>query len=245
MIQVMLVEDEAVIRGGLRKLIEEVFVGFKVSAEAETGKEALTLLKSVIPDLIITDIRMKDMDGLAMIERIREQNIEIPIVILSGYSDFEYAKRALRNRVEDYLLKPIDRGELALCLEKLRSRIRVTTDMKANLDLTDPIEERAVIRRVKELVQSRLHQEVSLQYIAEQVGMNSQYLSGLFKQETGQNFVDYVTASRMNKAKKLLKETNLKIYEIAGLSGYVNAKHFMTVFKQGVGVTPSEYREGM
>src|SRR5690606_14366112 len=99
-----------------------------------------------------------------------------------------------------------------------------------------------VIRKVKELIHGNLHQDVSLQYVADHVNMNYQYLSVLFKSETNKNFSDYVKEARINKAKQLLKTTNLKIYEVSQLCGYASSKHFMTVFKQSVDITPTEYR---
>lgn len=84
MYKVLLVEDERIIREGLKTLIEKVTTGFCVVAEAEDGKEALHYLRTDMPDLIITDIRMREIDGLAMIGKIREMYEELPIVIISG-----------------------------------------------------------------------------------------------------------------------------------------------------------------
>jgi len=89
----------------------------------------------------------------------------------------------------------------------------------------------------------RLHQDISLQYLADQVNLNHRYLSVLFKTETGQNLSDFVMQCRMDKAKELLRGTQLKVQDISRLAGYPNAKYFMTVFKQLVGVTPTEYRD--
>ena len=251
MLKVMIVEDEAAIRKGLKSLVEEVIGGFTVVAEAGDGKEALQIIERVLPDLLVTDIRMGQMNGIEMIKRIRDNHPELPIVIISGYADFEYAKQALKYRVTDYILKPVDRVELAQILKRLKKEIddvKVEKKQKAainqNIDVINAgREERQIIRKVKELVNEKLGDELSLQYIADQVHLNHQYLSYLFKTETGCNFSDYVTNARMENAKKLLKETSLKIYEVANMCGYSNSKHFMLVFKQLVGITPTEYRE--
>src|SRR3712207_3645012 len=118
MYKVLVVEDEAVIRGGLKKMIEEVVGGFLVAAQASKGKIALEQLAVWLPDLLVTDIRMSEMNGLDLIKRVREQYPDLPILIISGYNDFEYAKQALRYGVAEYLLKPIDRLELAQFLDK-------------------------------------------------------------------------------------------------------------------------------
>ncbi|TBL77483.1 response regulator [Paenibacillus thalictri] len=248
MYKVLLVEDEDLIRQGLKKLIEDVIGGFTVAQEAKNGREALESLKRSLPDLIITDIRMKEMNGLEMIEQMRHSFPDVPVLVISGYGDFEYAKKALRFKVEDYLLKPVDRIELSQYLTGLKERLdgrKPGAPHHPSAPQSGGIEEneRKIIRKVKEMIHAHLDQDISLQFIAGNVHMNHQYLSSLFKLETGQNFVDYVIQCRMERAKQLLRETNLKIYEIAKLSGYDNAKYFMTVFKQLIGVTPSDYRE--
>lgn len=244
MYKVILVEDEAIIRNGLRQLVEQVIGGYRVIGEAENGRSALDALKGAMPDLLITDIRMNEMNGIEMIKRIRDGYPDLYIMIVSGYADFEYAKQAMKYGITDYLLKPIDRVELAQALDNFRrKRKHLGTEQVSGAEEEDIRNGRQLIRKVKELVLERLDQEISLQYMADQVHLNHQYLSVLFKSETGQTFTDYVTHSRMNKAKQLLKDTNLKIYEVAKLSGYLSSKHFMAVFKDVVGSTPSQYRE--
>jgi YesN/AraC family two-component response regulator len=243
--KVFLVEDEAIIRGGLKQLIEGVIGGYQVIGEAENGKAALEALKTVRPDLLITDIRMNEMNGLEMIKRLRAQYPDLYILILSGYADFEYAKQAIKFGISDYLLKPIDRVELMQALDSYKRKAAPKAEAAAAAAEDEETSRgRQLIRRVKELIADRLDREISLQSVAEQVHLNHEYLSVLFKNETGQHFSDYVTLCRMNKAKQLLRDTNLKIYEVAALSGYVSAKHFMAVFKDAAGVTPTQYRDG-
>jgi YesN/AraC family two-component response regulator len=246
MYKIMLVEDEDIIRSGLKHLIGEVIGGFRVVAEAKDGLEALELLKLQLPDLLITDIRMNQMGGVELIEHVRVQFPDLAVLIISGYNDFAYAKKAIQYRVEDYLLKPVNRVELAHCLSKLK-RILDAAGQNGSEGADglgrDEGSDNQIIRKVKELIRNNLEQDLSLQLIADKIHMNRQYISTLFKLETGKNFTDYVIQSRMEKAKRLLKSTRLKIYEIAKMSGYDNTKYFMTVFKQMEGITPSEYRE--
>jgi two-component system response regulator YesN len=240
--KIMIAEDEEQIRAGLKKTIEVVIGGFKIVAEAANGKEALEQLNAANPDILITDIRMPEMNGLEMIRRVRSNFPNLYIIIVSGYSDFEYAKQAIKFQVAEYLLKPVNRVELAEVLQRIKNQLDGNLNVQES-ELTDEIREgRHAIRKVKDIVQQNLAEDISLQRIAEQVGLTPHYVSGLFKTVTGQNYSDYVTDSRMNKAKQLLKDTSLKIHEIANLTGYVSAKHFMNVFKQRVGTTPSDYR---
>jgi two-component system, response regulator YesN len=118
--KVLLVDDEMFVRKGLLNLIDWEAQGYVVAAEADNGEEALRLIPTVQPDLVITDIRMPVLDGLELIRAVSEQGGYQPaFIIISGYHDFKYAQQALRYGVHDYILKPIDEEELEQTLSKL------------------------------------------------------------------------------------------------------------------------------
>ena len=102
--------------------------------------------------------------------------------------------------------------------------------------------EAAPILRIKDYVQRHLS-TISLLKAADHMQMNPAYLSRYFKEKTGENFVDYCKSVKMEKAKALLRETNMKIYEIASELGYTNTQHFSVTFRESEGVTPLEYRQ--
>lgn len=102
----------------------------------------------------------------------------------------------------------------------------------------------AVIEKAKRLIEDSFASDIGLQELAEQLELSPYWLSSLFKKETGQNFLDYVTGLRMAKAKELLRGTTMKIYEIAEAVGYKDLQHFGKLFKKRTGVTPKEYRYG-
>lgn len=255
MYKLVVAEDETVIRQGIVNLIGQVSSSFHVVKEASHGKEVLEYFSSEMPDALLTDIRMREMDGLTLIGRLREKYADLPIVILSGYGDFEYAQRALRYGVLDYLLKPIDRSALVAALDKVREQLDRSRGLSAaaandssqayedeNGDVENG-EGRRLIRKVKKYIQTHPEGDLRLQTLADYISLNAAYLSQLFKQETGLNLSDYITDTRMERAKYLLTTTDLKIYDVARLSGYQSPKHFMLVFKQQCGVTPGAYRE--
>ena len=109
---VVAAEDEELLLGNLVKKIEQTGLGFRVIGTALTGSQAYDIVKEKNPDLLITDIRMPVMDGLQLIEKVRNHYPLTRFIITSGYSDFDYAKSAIRLRVSEYLLKPVEPDEL-------------------------------------------------------------------------------------------------------------------------------------
>ena len=123
MYRVIIVDDEPVIRRGLRETIEWDALGLEVAGEAADGQEALKLIREIRPEILITDIRMPEMDGLELIREVKKLDFNVKITILSGYSDYDYLKAAIRLGVDNYLLKPIDNDELISNLKNAVSEI--------------------------------------------------------------------------------------------------------------------------
>lgn len=113
-------DDEPFILQGIKMLIDWEQEGFEIAGMAANGKEAIAFLEQEEVDLIIADIRMPEMTGLELLETIKREKLSNAyFVILSGYADFEYARRAMQNECTEYLLKPIDREMLLKLLEKV------------------------------------------------------------------------------------------------------------------------------
>lgn len=120
--RVLIVEDEIKIRIGISKLISSQTAHIVVG-EAKNGKEGLELIQRFHPELVISDIRMPVMDGLEMVQKAMEAGSRSHFVILSGYSEFEYAQRAIRYGVDDYLLKPLAPEDVIGLLDKIQGKI--------------------------------------------------------------------------------------------------------------------------
>lgn len=124
MYHTMIVDDEPLMRTYLSKNIPIFSDLFDVSAVAKDGLDAIELLKTVPVDLVITDIKMPEVDGLTLAKYIHENYPSIPVIIISGFSDFEYAQKAIRYNVKDYLLKPLVDKTLVDLLENIAARMR-------------------------------------------------------------------------------------------------------------------------
>ena len=131
MYRVIIVDDEPIIRRGLRETIEWDSLGLEVAGEAADGAEALKLIGAIRPEILITDIRMPEMDGIELIREVRKLDYDVKITILSGYNDYSYLKAAIRLGVDNYLLKPIDNDELIGNLKNAVSEI----EKEAEVDL--------------------------------------------------------------------------------------------------------------
>lgn len=131
MYKVLIVDDEAIFREYLRNVIDWNAHGFVVSGEAKDGLEALELIKNVIPDVALVDINMPLMDGLDFASKLKDFHYETIVVLVTGYSEFEYARRALKIGVEDYILKPFDNEELIMTLLKIKARLQIRKNAKS------------------------------------------------------------------------------------------------------------------
>lgn len=119
----VIVEDEIRIREGILRLLPKLDKENEIVGEAENGLEGLEIIRKEKPDVIITDIRMPLMDGLDMLEKLHEEGCDAKAIVLSAYSEFEYARQAIRLGVTEYLLKPIVIGDFSDAVERVKKRM--------------------------------------------------------------------------------------------------------------------------
>ncbi|MDO4494209.1 MAG: response regulator [Clostridiaceae bacterium] len=236
-LRVLLVDDEIIIRRGFRQLFDWEAHDCEVVGEAADGMEALSQIDSLNPDIVIMDINIPIMNGLKVIQLSRMKHPETAFIIVSGYDDFAYCREALRLQITDYILKPVDYEEFGACIDNLK----IALFQQKSAEETEGGEER-IINKIVRFVQNHLAEEISLSVLAEEFHFSTQYVSQLFKNEIGVNFLTYLTNIRMEKAKKLLLSTDLPIAEVSEQSGYGDYRVFTKVFKKSEGVTPSQYR---
>lgn len=124
MFKVMIVDDELSILEGLKRLLNWNALGFNVTYLASDGAEAYEAWKKIQPQLVITDIKMPEMDGLELSRLLKEADPNIEIIIISGYKDFTYAKEAIKHGVKSYILKPVDEEELTLEVKRIGNILR-------------------------------------------------------------------------------------------------------------------------
>lgn len=401
----MIVEDEVSFRDGLVSMIDWAAHGIAVCAAVGDGQQAWSLIQQQPPTLLLTDVRMPVLDGLQLLGLVKQADFPTQVILLSGHSEFEYAKQALRLGAFDYVLKPcaplevlavvqaaIQSGEdrqralrlageqllaqwmqtpappdapatlrrcqltladaplqvglvhgavtepvrgllldglrplyqqcpesfpygedwlwvgnarealsgarLGQCLRDLRERIRsefgvevwigvgsVQPDLShlhqscsearqalalredwpqqsvslfAETTAGRPPEEgtpigvlsrnrppHRTVQAALQIVAAQYQTNLTLEAVARQVFVSTAYLSTLFKQEMGINFLDYLHQYRVQRARELLAREPLKVFAVAKLVGYHDERHFSSTFKKWTGVSPSQFQKSM
>ena len=235
--RVLLVDDEIMIREGFKKLFDWEAHECVVVGEAADGMEAITKIDEEQPDIVIMDINIPIINGLKVIQLSRVKYPSMAFVIVSGYDDFSYCREALRLQITDYILKPVNYEEFGSCIDRLKISL-YNNEVKEK----PVVKKERVITGITKYMQEHLSEDVSLHILSEEFHLNSQYISQLFKNEIGVNFLTYLTNIRMEHAKKLLLSTSLSIAEVSEQSGYGDYRVFTKVFKKSEGITPSQYR---
>ena len=236
-LRVLLVDDEIMIREGFKKLFDWEAHECVVVGEAADGMEAITKIDEEQPDIVIMDINIPIINGLKVIQLSRVKYPSMAFVIVSGYDDFSYCREALRLQITDYILKPVNYEEFGSRIDRLKISL-YNNEVKEK----PVVKKERVITGITKYMQEHLSEDVSLHILSEEFHLNSQYISQLFKNEIGVNFLTYLTNIRMEHAKKLLLSSSLSIAEVSEQSGYGDYRVFTKVFKKSEGITPSQYR---
>ncbi|AGT32219.1 chemotaxis protein CheY [Geobacillus genomosp. 3] len=248
---ILVVDDEPRAREGMKRLLEKWASGKHRIITASNGQEALSILQREKVHILLTDIRMPEITGLEVLERIREETFPV-VIIVSAYPDFDYAQKAIALGVLNYLLKPVKKSELIDVIEKAvdvsnkkeREKVleKVVDDKLINaLDYHSP--PREPVREAIQFIDQHLKEDLSLKDVAEHVHLNPSYFSTLFKEQMKLTFSEYMTRRRMQRAKELLIATKMTISEIAEECGYKTPKYFIQLFKEMEGETPNSYRK--
>lgn len=255
MLKVLIVDDEPKIRRGLKGWIEEFDLNYKVIGEAGNYIEALDIAEENNPDVFLMDINMPMVNGLDLTNKFKSKFPGSYTIIISGYDDFEYAHRALKLKVFDYLLKPIPKTDLYNVLKSLKLEILMNREEsgeqesiykeKDNLGEENQNLSAIVIGVRKYIEENYYDMDLSLQKVSDLFNVNKTYVSKLMKKQLGYSFVEYMTIVRIDKAKELLIDDILysNIYEISNKVGFGSQHYFSRVFKKMEGISPTEYRE--
>lgn len=233
--KVLIVDDEPLILNGLVKIVGAVAPPGTDIRDASNAIEALETMKRFMPDVTITDLHMPEKNGFQLIEEARQEGLCDRFIILTGYDEFEYVRQALRSGVVDYLLKPLDQEEIAALLGRVREELPpAASDSEYSRHA----------ERLLAYLQTNYREDLSLDRLADMMKLHPNYISSLFKKETGDTFVNYLNALRIREAKKLLRsQPHLNVCAIGERVGFDTKHYFTKVFKKYTGTTPGAYRD--
>ncbi len=237
MYKLIIVDDEPKIAEGMAQLFPWNNIGFDAVRSFTSAREALDYLETEPVDVVLSDIQMPDMTGLELCRKLLEKE-NVQVVLFSGYQNYEYLRSAIQMGVADYLLKPLTYHALT----------ETFTSLKKKLDESSPPEPEKpqnyydnLIKEVDGYIRSHL-QDASLTRCAKRVALSPSYLSRIYKDYSGKNFMDRLLELRMEKACELLSNPDYRAYDVAYDVGYDSPNNFSRAFKACIGCTPSEYR---
>lgn len=249
MLKVLVVDDEKLVRKGIVLGVDWQALGCMVVAEASNGLEGLEAAEKYNPDLIITDIKMPKMDGIEMLRRLRQINKYVYVIFLTAHSDFSYAQGAIKFSASDYLLKPFQDGELEETVMRIQKKIteerkQINSGIKQfSLMLKKGDKSKYVMEAIDYIVEHYNDRKLSVDTIAESLGISGGHLSHIFKKETDYTIMSYITRYRIHIAMSMLSDCRHKVYEVAEMVGYRDITYFSSIFKKMVGLSPSEYQD--
>ncbi|WDV46688.1 response regulator [Clostridiaceae bacterium M8S5] len=234
MFRLLIVDDEIMTSEYIKYVLENEDINVHIES-AYDGFMALEKLKKFTPDIIMLDIHMPNMNGIDTANKILKLYPNQKIVILSAYNEFEYAQKAIRLGVKDYLLKPIPPKELINFIKRnLKNNVEYERCLNPNEKL---------ILSAQEYIEKNYNRKLYLREVADYIGFSSYHFSRLFKKYTKQSFTDYVNKIKVDKAIKLIKNTDMSLREIAEKIGYEDISYFTVIFKKYAGEIPSVYRK--
>jgi two-component system, response regulator YesN len=251
-VKIMVVDDECLIVDGLVKMLGSI-PGYRHEIQAAyDGIDALERMETFTPDLLITDIRMPGMDGLALIQATKDIGKCQFFLVLTGHSEFDYARQAIKCHVEDYLLKPINYEELVRIVQNIAVRLSGAEHLEKlslpPIGILQFVEDIAkcspVVRKAVRYIDDNYANKVYRESIARYVAVNPNYLCTLFQKELGITVLQFIDYTRLRKAAELLlKDKDMPMKAISEEVGFVNSNVFFRVFKKRIGITPRQFKD--
>ena len=230
----LIADDENLELKVLEKTVKKYFVDELEIFASSNGRKASQICDEVKPDIALLDIEMPGMNGIELAKYIKEKNTECIIIFITAYDRFDYVIEAMHIKAFDYLLKPWKEERLCelinTAIENVRSMQKTDSIVHSQKDV------------IKDYIDRNYKKDISAKDVAGILGYSDVYFSKVFKQLFDDNFINYLTKVRIDRAKVLLKDVSFNIKEVGKSVGYADSNYFTKVFKRSVGMSPSEYR---
>jgi two-component system response regulator YesN len=239
-LRIIIADDEPIERMVLHKIIQDSRLPATILDMAKSGNEVLRQAEAHQPDLIFMDIRMPGMNGIEASSIIKKKSPNTMICIVTAFDEFQYAKQAIDNHIDYFLLKPVDLSELERVIKECRERNGSSFDLHVNTNISPSR------RKLAEDIINYLHEHYSepihLESIGEHLNVSPQYLSRIFKMVYNMTVMNYLTVFRIQQSIHLLKNSDFSISAISEMIGFSDSSHFGQTFKKLKGKTPFQFR---
>lgn len=259
MYRVVVVEDSRLLLLGMIHTWDWKSLDCQVVGSAGDGLEGLQVICDTDPDIVISDIRMPGLSGLEMIEQAQEKGFRPAVIILSGYDEFSYARKALSLGAVEYLMKPVEEADAYQAIRNACSRIDELRKYRNLTERLQSVEDSKMkvfgtylagsenikseyTRQAIRYIEEHYAEDINVRSIAEALSISESHLSKVFKDTLHSTIGEYLTHYRIREACKLLKDPQNRIYEVAVSCGYGDQRYFSVIFKRIMGMTPNEFR---
>ncbi|MBD2683401.1 MULTISPECIES: response regulator transcription factor [Nostoc] len=244
--RILIVEDEILVAREIESHLQSM--AYEVVGIAVTTNTVIQKITESMPDLVLMDINLQgSQDGIDMAAEISDR-LKIPVIYITAYADDSTLERAKLTNPFGYVLKPFTQQDLRVAIELALFRQQALRN-EPSITSGDTLPASGAgglpptkLRTILCYIQDNLTQELTLERLANEVSMTSDYFARLFKLSTGKSVHQYVIHQRVERAKHLLRQSDLTIAEIALECGFANPSHLALHFKRIVGVTPKQFR---
>lgn len=241
--RVCVIEDETIIRNGLIRSVDWDRLECKVVGEASNGVEGYKLIEREMPDIIILDINMPLMNGIELLEKLPKNTYAV--IIISGHTEFNFAKKAIEFGVSEYLLKPLDTEELERSLVRAKQQIGMlkryheAAPNTPNYRALDhgPVDSVSLNLALKYIEQNYMH-KITMDDLRCVTNKSINSITNRFQKHLNMTFSEYLTRYRIQKALELMESREYHLYEIADKVGFSDYKYFNQVFKKIMNASP-------
>ena len=238
---VYIVDDECLVVQDLISSIPWLENGFVVVGSNTNPLTALAEITEKKPDVVFSDLKMPVYDGIELIRRAKEHHVDAEFILLSGYEEFAACREFLRMGGFDYILKPLDRDDAALVLEKLSRKLASKHHKTPRVQFT-PSPSSGFDDLVTYITEN-FNKKHTLEELSSRYNMNPTYICDLFSKQYDSTLIIFITNLRMKEASRLILGADTPLKEISVFCGYPNYHRFCKVFKAYFGKSPSQYRE--
>lgn len=241
--RLIICDDEAILRNGLKSLIEKSNLPVEIVALAANGNEALEVIQKYKPHIVLMDINMPGISGLSVIEQCSQNGVNPIFIIISGHDEFEYAQKACRLNVMDYLLKPINKAHLISLIEEAVEKIK-KEQLTQHIFIRQP--ETTAQQIIKYVQENFDDSELSLNKLSRIFNLSESYITRIIKNETDSSFSNILINLRIKKSiEYLIQQPDMKLVEISEKCGFSSQHYFSRIFKEKIGFSPIDYRKNI